>query len=352
VTRVAVIGGGIIGLATAWRCAQRGLAVTVYDPAPGGGAGQVAAGMLAPAIEARAGEEALQELLTESARRWPAFARELAAVSGTNPGYREDGTLLVAVTDDDVRVLDRLSEFHARAGLPVQPMTVDALRELEPLLTPRLRGGAYAAGDRQVDPRRVLAALLAAVRHESVAVVQAAVTDLSTVDADVVVVAAGYASAALAGLPVRPVKGQVVRVRAAESGLRHVIWGLAGGRVVYLVPRADGEIVIGATEEEQGADVTVTAGAILDLLRPAVDIVPELVEYRLTETLAGLRPTTPDNVPFLGVLRPGVIVATGHYRNGVLLTPVTADAVAKLVETGKTPPEIEPFSPARWTGAV
>jgi glycine oxidase len=343
--RVAVVGGGIVGLAVAWRCAQRGLGVTVYDPEPGAGASRVAAGMLAPASEAQTGEEQLQRLMLASARRWPDFAAELGEATGTDLGYRDEGTLLVALTDDDLWAVRHRCAFYARAGLPVYPMDSAELRDREPLLTPRVRGGAYAPGDHQVDPRRVVAALLAALR--GVAVVRERLDGLDGLDADTVVLAAGEACRSLAGLDVRPVKGQSIRLRAPQPPLRHVVRGYAGNRHVYLVPRRDGELVIGATEEERGADTTVTAGGLLDLLRPAAELLPELVEYPLVEALAGMRPGTRDNAPLLGRLSGRVVAATGHYRHGILLTPVTADAIAELVATGVTPAEIAPFDPRR-----
>jgi glycine oxidase len=349
---VGIVGGGLVGLSIAWRCAQRGLEVSVYDPTPGGGAGRVAAGMLASASEAQFGEERLTKLLIESARRWPDFAAELQKASGVDMGYRDDGTLIVALTDDDLRAVERLCDFYTRAGLPALPLRAAELREREPMLTPRLRGGAYAPRDHQVDPRSVLAALLAATARAGVEIRPYAVNNLSTVDADVVVVAAGTGSAALAGLPVRPVKGQTVRLRATQAPLRHVLRGQALGRPVYVVPRRDGELVVGATEEERGVDTTVTAGGVLDLLRPAAELLPEIAEYSLVETTAGLRPGTPDNAPLLGWLRPGVVVATGHYRHGVLLTPITADAIAELVATGATPAQISPFAPDRFRAGV
>ena len=330
-TRVAVVGGGVIGLAIAWRCAGRGLDVTVYD-AGGGRASDVAAGMLAVTGEANPGEEALRQLMRISAERWPAFAAEL----GVDVGYRDEGTLLVALTGDDLHEVRRLC---ARTGL--DPVTADELRDREPLLSPRIRGGAYAPADRQVDPRRVLDALRGLVPVE-----RRAVDDLSTLDADRIVVAAGVGTAALTGLPVRPVKGQTVRLRS-DGTIRHVIRGWARGRHVYLVPRADGELVVGATEEERGLDTSVTAGGLLDLLRPAAELVPAVAEYPVCEVLAGLRPGTPDNAPLLGEWKDGVVVATGHHRNGVLLAPVTADAIAELVATGVTPDEIRPFAVTR-----
>ena len=339
---VAVVGGGVIGLSVAWRLAARGCAVTVYDPDPGSGASHVAAGMLAPVGEAYFGETELVALMRESARRWPAFAAELTEQAGLDVGYRTDGTLLVARTDDDLAELNRLVRWQASLGLTPQPLRASELREREPRLVPRLRGGAFVADDRQVDPRLVVRALRSLVRVEA-----RAVTDLSTVDDDVVV-AAGCASAALAGLPVRPVKGQLVRLRGPVA-LRAVIRGYLDGHTVYLVPRADGEVVVGATSEER-LDGAVTAGAVLDLLRSAVDLVPDLAEYELTETQAGFRPGTPDNAPIIGALRPGLVVATGHYRNGVLLAPVTADAVADLVTGGPDADLVKPFGPDRFGG--
>jgi len=295
---VGVVGGGVIGLSIAWRLAGRGCAVTVYDPEPGRGASHVAAGMLAPVGEAHFGEADLVTLMRESARRWPAFAAEL--------------------------------------------------REREPRLAPRLRGGALVADDHQVDPRRVVRALVAALFAAGARFEHRAVTELSTVDADVVVVAAGCATARLSGLPVRPVKGQLVRLRG-PAVLRSVIRGYVDGRSVYLVPRADGEVVVGATSEER-RDVAVTAGAVLDLLGPAVELVPDLAEYELTETQVGFRPGTPDNAPIIGELRPGVFVASGHYRNGVLLAPVTAAVVADLVTGGPDAQWSKPFGPERFGG--
>jgi glycine oxidase len=316
--------------------------VTVYDPTPGGGASDVAAGMLAPAGEVSFGERELVALLAESARRWPDFAADLTTRTGLDIGYRADGTLLVARTGDDLAELDRLLRLQAELGLATITLRASELREREPLLSPRLRGGAFAADDRQVDPRRLVAALLAT----GIPVVRRQVDDLSTVDDDVLVVAAGCGSAKLAGLPVRPVKGQLVRLRG-PIGLRHTIRGYADGRAVYLVPRVDGEVVVGATSEER-SDATVTAGAVLDLLRAAVDVVPELAEYELCEARYGFRPGTPDNAPVIGWLRPGVLVATGHYRNGVLLAPVTADAVADLVTGGPDTLPVKAFGPERF----
>ncbi|WP_435871005.1 glycine oxidase ThiO [Micromonospora musae] len=351
---VAVVGAGPIGLAVAWRCAARGLRVTVHDPAPGSGASAVAAGMLAPVSEAYFGERELTGLLVESAARWPAFAAELTEASGVELGYRIEGTLLVGLTADDLAEARRLWAYQQEIGLPVTPLRPSELRDREPALAPRVRGGAFAATDHQVDPRLLLPALRIAAERAGAVLVPGPVRTLADLDAAVTVVAAGCGAAALTGLPVRPVKGQVLRLRApggATPGFRHVIRGYADGESVYLVPRSGGEVVVGATVEER-RDTDVSAGAVLRLLRAAVDVLPELAEYDLVETAAGLRPGTPDNAPILGPLpgRPGVLVATGHHRHGIVLTPVTADLIADLVTTGRPDPLLAPFRPDRFTG--
>ncbi|MBY8874066.1 glycine oxidase ThiO [Micromonospora sp. PLK6-60] len=351
---VGVVGAGPVGLAIAWRCAARGLRVVVHDPAPGSGASHVAAGMLSPVAEAYFGERELTGLLAESAARWPGFAAELTEASGADLGYRTDGTLVVGLTADDLAEARRLWAYQQGLGLPITALRPSQLRDREPALAPRLRGGAVAPGDHQVDPRRLVAALRTAARRAGATLLPGAVTALGEVAAPVVVVAAGCGTAALTGLPVRPVKGQVLRLRApggGAPGFRHVIRGYADGESVYLVPRAGGEVVVGATVEER-TDTEVTAGAVLRLLRAAVDLVPELAEYDLAEASAGLRPGTPDNAPIIGALpgRPGVLAATGHHRHGIVLTPVTADLVAELIVTGTPDPLLAPFRPDRFAG--
>ena len=327
VVRVSVIGGGVIGLASAWRLAQRGIDVTVFDPAPGSGASHVAAGMLAPVTEVAFGEEDVLALNLESARRYPAFVAELEQFAGRPTGYHACGTLVVARDADDLAALDRLAGFQRELGLEVTKLRATACRELEPGLAPGVRGGLLVAGDHQVDPRALVAALLDACQRLGVRLTRERVTDLAAVDADVVVVAAGCWSGDIAGIDVdvRPVKGQLLRLRG-KAGVDRNIRGVD----VYIVPRPDGEVVVGATVEDRGYDTTVTAGAVHDLLRDAVELVPDIAELEVVEATAGLRPTTPDNQPLIK-RRGAVVIATGHYRNGVLLTPLTADRVAELV---------------------
>jgi glycine oxidase len=364
---VTVVGAGPIGLAVAWRAARRDLKIKVYDPEPGSGASYAAAGMLAPVAESTFGERALTGLLLDSAARWPGFAAELTAATGLDLGYRTDGTLVVALTADDLAEAERLRAYQAGLGLPIHPLRGGHLRDREPLLSPRVRGGAYAPDDHQVDPRRLVVALRAACRAAGVAFEPVSLPALpgrlppepspqrparDGLPAGRVVVAAGCGSAALTGLPVRQVKGQILRLRAPDGqppGFRHVLRGYADGRHVYLVPRADGEVVVGATVEERSDDA-VTAGGVLELLRAAVDLVPELAEYELTEACVRHRPGTPDNAPILGELpgRPDVLVATGHHRHGIVLTPLTADALAAALAGEPLPAGLRAFAPARF----
>lgn len=371
---VLVIGGGVIGLATAWRAAQRGLGTTVVDPAPGGGAAHVAAGMLAAVTELHYGEETLLALNRESARRYPEFAAELEECSGQRVDYRPCGTLAVALDSDDRAHLRELHALQRRSGLESQWLTGRECRRLEPMLAPGVRGGLRVDGDHQVDPRRLTAALLTACERAGVAFHRGWAQRLTVVGdraagvvcsdgrrlgADQVVLAGGSYSGELDGVPsevlppVRPVKGQILRLTvpgAFAPFLSRTVRAVVRGSSVYLVPRQSGELVVGATSEEQGWDTTVTAGGVYELLRDAHELVPGITELPLVETRAGLRPGTPDNAPLLGpTALPGLLLATGHYRNGVLLTPVTADVMATVLTDGALPPEALPFASHRFT---
>ncbi|MCS0636378.1 glycine oxidase ThiO [Streptomyces sp. LP05-1] len=373
---VLVVGGGIIGLVTAWRAAQRGLVVAVADPEPGGGAARVAAGMLAAVTELHYGEERLLALNLASARRYPEFTAELEDASGLDVGHRACGTLAVALDADDRAELRELHALHLRTGLDSEWLTGRECRRLEPMLAPGVRGGLRVADDHQVDPRRLAAALLAACeragvvfhrsRAERLSVVRdraagAVLADGTRVAAGQVVLAAGSMSGRLDGVPdavrppVRPVKGQVVRLAvppAYAPFLDRSLRAVVRGRHIYLVPRENGELVIGATSEERGWDTKVTAGGVYELLRDAHELLPGITELPLTETGAGLRPGSPDNAPLLGpTALPGLHLATGHYRNGVLLTPVTGDVMGELLATGELPGLARAFLPTRFPGA-
>ncbi|HEX8133573.1 MAG TPA: glycine oxidase ThiO [Actinomycetes bacterium] len=364
---VLVVGGGVIGLGTAWRAAQAGMAVTVVDPSPGRGASWAAAGMLAPVTEVHYGEQALLRLNLAAADRWPGFAAELEEAAGRQVGYRRCGTLTVARDTDDNAALEDLYRFQLRCGLQVERLRSRDCRRLEPGLAPSVRGGVLAPGDHQVDNRALAGTLLAACERAGVRLLADRATGLrldgervtgvtvaggGSPAAATVVLAAGCWSRELGGLaaellpPVRPVKGQLLHLRgpADDPLCRRNVRGLE----VYVVPRADGRVVVGATVEEQGFDTRVTAGAVHDLLRAALELLPDVAELALVETVAGLRPGSPDNAPLLGPAGiDGLVVATGHYRNGILLAPVPADAVAELLASGRVPAAIAPFSPAR-----
>ncbi|MET8445892.1 glycine oxidase ThiO [Streptomyces sp. NPDC005209] len=373
---VLVIGGGIIGLVTAWRAAQRGFATVVVDPEPGGGAAQVAAGMLAAVTELHYGEQTLLGLNLESARRYPDFAAELTDLTGRDLGYRRCGTLAVALDADDRAHLRELHALQLRSGLDAEWLSGRDCRRLEPMLAPGVRGGLRVDADHQIDPRQLAAALVDACERTGVVFHRAWVdrldvvrgraagvttTDGTALGADQVVLAAGSLSGRLAGVPdevlppVRPVKGQVVRLtvpRRYAPFLSRTVRAVVRGSHVYLVARENGELVVGATSEELGWDTTVTAGGVYELLRDAHELVPGITELPLTETQAGLRPGTPDNAPLLGpTLLDGLLLATGHFRNGVLLTPVTGDAMAHVLATGELPEVVRPFTPQRF-GAV
>ncbi|HEX2085051.1 MAG TPA: glycine oxidase ThiO [Solirubrobacteraceae bacterium] len=316
---IAVVGGGVIGLTIAFRARQRGLrAVVLERDRPGAGASGVAAGMLAPVSEAEVGHAELLDDALEAAAAWPAFARELGVELHTA------GTLLVARDRDEAEALERERAFRERLALRVERLLPSAARRLEPALAPGVRLALHVPDDLAVDPRAVVEALRARVE-----VRRADVASPDDVDADTVVVAAGAWSARLADVPVRPVKGQVLRLRDPRgAGLIERVVRFAGG---YLVPRGDGRYVLGATVEERGFDTTVTAGGLYELLRDATEVVPGVSELVVEEAVAGLRPGTPGNRPIVE-RRGRVIVATGHFRNGVLLAPLTADRVVGLME--------------------
>jgi len=418
VTTVVVTGGGVIGLSIAWRAAQRGFSVTLADPSPGQGASYAAAGMLTPVSEAAYAEKELFALGAASLGHYPAFAAELAAASGEPASFRTAGTLLIGYDADDLAVIDELYALQDSLGAGGQRLTARECRRLEPMLDPSVRGGLLAEADGSVDPRQLTRALLAAAEQAGVRLIRQPVqgiltgpgdrwpgdggpgdggpgdggpgdggpgdgglgrrragvgggtdqpgseraggvrlADGSTITADWTVLAAGWNSAAIEGLPadcvppVRPVKGQVARLRAPDGFLRRTVRGIVRGSSVYLVPRDNGELVLGATQEDLGPDTRVTAGGLWELLRDARALIPGITELEFTEAVARLRPGTPDNAPVLGPCRmAGLVLATGHFRNGVLLTPVTADIITRYLETGQMPEIAAHFTIDRFLG--
>jgi glycine oxidase len=379
-----VIGAGLIGLASARRAAERGLSVLVVERAqsPGAGASGVAAGMLAPVTEADFGEQSALALNLAAFERWPAFAAELEERTGMPTGYRDTGALVVAADRDDAEELRRLHDFQRSLGLEAEWLPPSRCRALEPGLSPRIAGGILAPQDGQADPRAVLAALRVAFeaaggelllgaeaagietaggRAAGVRLKQAEVPrgggvadggavappggagDGGVVECDRVVVAAGAWSPMLVeddGPPVRPVKGQILELRV-RPGLPEPCTRVVRTPRCYILSRGDGRVVLGATVEEQGFDTTVTAGGVYRLLEAAWEVLPELAELELVAAHAGLRPGTPDNAPVIGPgALDGLVWATGHWRNGVLLAPLTGDAVGELLTGGALPKEL------------
>jgi glycine oxidase len=363
-----LVGGGVIGLACAWRAVRRGAAVCVLErERPAAGATGVAAGMLAPVGEASWGEESLLSLNLESLRRWPGFARELEEDAGQEVGFIESGALHVALDRDEAEELRRRHQLYRNLGLEADWLRGRACRELEPGLAPSVTGGIRAPGDASVDPRRVTAALLTALERRGATVrfgadvVEARAGSpwrLRTAagddfEAPTVVLAAGCWSGEAGWLaeearpPVRPVKGEILTLRG--PGDEPVCERIVAGERVYLVPRSDGRVIVGATVEERGFDTTVTAGGVHELLREAYRLVPEIAELELLEASAGLRPGTPDNAPLIGAGPvQGLVTATGHYRNGVLQAPITAESAAALIAGERPPVDLVPFSPLRF----
>jgi glycine oxidase len=348
---IAIVGGGIVGLACAWRARQAGLSVTLLErDTLGAGTSHVAAGMLAPVSEVEfgtAGERVLG-LGLRAAEMWPGFAHELEAVAGIGVGLLKTGTLLLARDQDEARELERRLAFRRSLGLRTQRLRASEAREREPGLAPTLRLALEAPDDHSVDPRLVLAALRRACESSGVLLREHA--PVASVELDErgeraialrlqgnervaaarIVLAAGPWSGRIDGLPpharirVRPVKGQILRLRdPAGPGLLRRVVRFEGG---YLVPRAEGSYVLGATVEERGFDLHPTAGGVYELLRDASELVPGIDELRIEELAVGLRPGTPDNAPVIGPgALEGLVWATGHHRNGILLAPLTAE---------------------------
>ena len=321
--------------------------------------------MLTPVTEAHYGEEKLLELNLASAASYPDFVASVEEDSGTDVGYRSCGTVVAARDGDDNAALDELFAFHQRLGLQVQRLRAQECREVEPRLSPRVRGGILVEGDHQVDNRALLTALRTAASKAGANIVNSSVRsfdvtgdraqgvaldDGTSIRADAVVLAAGAWSGAVEGLPpgvlpeLRPVKGQLLHLRGPSFLSRNV-----RGLDVYIVPRADGRVVVGASMEERGFDLRPTAEFAYELLRDAYELVPGILELEMVEHAVGLRPATLDNAPLIGASAlEGLFMATGHFRNGVLLAPITAEAIVALLQGALSPVDIEAFDPQRF----
>jgi glycine oxidase len=363
-----IVGGGVIGLSCAWRAAQRGKRVALVEKGrPPAGATRVAAGMLAPVGELAFGEPELLKMTLAAAGLYPGFVAELEEVSGISTGYRRDGALHVALDRDEAEALRRIHDLQVSLGLDAEWLPASGCRRLEPGLTPSFKGGVHAPGEGAVDPRALAEALVAVLPEAGVDLLFGCEPRRALLEggriagivssegeellAPNLILATGAWSGQAEWLPpegrppVRPVKGQTLELRAREGGLP--CERIVASERVYLVPRPDGRLIVGATVEEQGFDTAITAGGLHELLREAYRVLPEVTEMEVLDALAGLRPGTPDNLPFIGLApsergdfasvgeaRPphGLIWATGHYRNGILLAPLTGEAVAALLD--------------------
>jgi len=397
---VIIAGGGVIGTAIAWRAALAGHTVTMIDPggddpATDDKASLVAAGMLGPVSESVFGEQHLLNLNLHAIGRFPAFNAELEQATGRTTGLRTEGTLAVAYDSGDLAALDRLTDFRHSIGLAAERLDAREVRRREPFLAPGTRGGVLVTGDLSVDNRRYLAALRAAAATAGVRAISGTVTSAGegqvtavipgdaegsptrpcdpsgqhgprprVLTARAVVVAAGHGTSQIEGVPdavraaIRPVKGQILRLRHPGNIphiLTHTVRAIVQGHDIYLVPRQDGELVVGATQEERD-DRDVTAGAVHDLLRDAATAVPAVSELIFAEASAGLRPGTSDNGPILGPVGgtdgdARLIVAAGHFRNGIMLSAVTADAVTAILGGQQPDDAWTPFTPGRFCRA-
>ncbi len=372
---VVIVGGGVIGLSIGWMLQKAGCSTVIFDRgAAGREASWLSAGMLAPQTEMGYEDEALYSLNRESVKRWPSFVKELEADSGIRVDFRTEGILHVADDRDATEALKRHYDFQKKQGLDVEWLTGAEAREMEPFISPRVPAAVFARSDHQVDNRLLVQALIEAYRalggllHEHTPVVALHVDEQNgrerlvvtaggdRVEAGCIVLAAGAWSRQIEGLepssrpPVRPVKGQMIQLRMKRPfELRHVVWG----RGAYLAPKSNGRLLIGATVEERGFDTEITAGGLYALLEAAWRVVPGIYDLEVTETWAGLRPGSRDNDPILGPTPfPGLFFATGHYRNGILLAPVTAEEMARLVLTGETSDWLRPFLPNRFTHPI
>jgi glycine oxidase len=392
---VAVIGGGVIGLSCAYELVCRGKRVVVLErDRPGSGAGAVAAGMLAPVSEVETEEPAFVDLALESCGLYPQWVQRIEADAGLECGYRAEGSLLLALHRDHEVELERLMRTQRSMGLQSDLVSRNEALEKEPYVSTRIVGGLFVAGDHQVNPRRLTRALAAAIRARGGTILEGeaaspvyegghaigATTTSAEVRAEVTVIAAGAWSgdvwpttpppnpfptggegkpsietgvstsmSSSAGgtpqpdagpLPMRPVKGQILRLRGPVL-VNHVV----RTPDVYLVPRTDGELVVGATSEEQGFDTTITTWAVMDLLRDAWRVLPGVAELELAETSVGHRPALRDHMPAIGATSvPGLFVATGHYRHGVMLSAVTAKLLADVLDgSGSVPSAFDPM---------
>lgn len=367
---VGIVGGGIAGLSTAFRLIQMGHSITIYDPAPSTGASHAAAGMLAPASEVNFNEMPLLNLMQRSNEFWDDFADQIEMASGESIGFRSEGTLVVGYDQNDARELMRLSQFQVQLGIEVIQLTRTQTKELEPALSSSMAYSALIKSDRQLNNRQLMEALTKALLSLGAHFVPKRVDGLKrnsdgnfTIDLidstqaspDIILLAPGAYLNSIKGLPnsiansIRPVKGLILRVSSRGiTPMVHVIRARVQGKVVYLVPRSDGEIVIGATQEEVGFDDTTKIRSLAEMIVSATLLVPEIGEANLNEHTVRFRPGSIDNAPIVGQYQnTNLYLSLGHFRHGILLSAAISHALAESINSGGKQSELETFGPDR-----
>jgi glycine oxidase len=371
-----IVGGGIIGCSIAWRLRQAGMRVVVVERGSiGKEASWAAGGILSPLAEADSAD-AFFYLCAASRAAYPDWARELREASGMDVEYRADGTIYLVLTDEDEEELEGRWQWQHDAGLNVKRLNPDCVHKLEPMVSERLRWALKFPDDHQVDNRRMMKALEIAGRRAGVTFlthtevislslageqVRGVITARDELKAKTVIIAAGSWSSLIGArrdepgfkryFSIEPIRGQMLALEMADRPLNHIVYS----RRAYLIPRYSGYVIAGSTVEEAGYDARVTAGGIGSIIQRALEIAPGLGDRAIVETWAGLRPKVNrayfhDEWPVLGedaCIR-GLIYATGHYRNGILLTPITARAISEFVLRGESSHNISPFSPLRF----
>ena len=369
-SRIIIVGAGVIGLSIAWRLARENTRdeILLLDANRAGeGTSRVSAGMIAPIAEAGFEDPHFIKFARLSRERYRAFVSEVSRDADMPVVLGEEGSIIVAIHRDDVEAMRRVYEHRRHADLPVEWLTGSEAREMEPTLTPRVSAAMWIAYDGQVNPRALLPALVRACNRRGVEVRESARVqrivindetvagvelDGETITADTVVVCAGAWSGTIDGMPadvvpqVRPIRGQILRLtRTTDFAMKHVVRGPRA----YLLPKDDGTVVVGATQEEAGFDATPTAGGIKTILENAWEMVPSIYDLPIERVEVGLRPGTRDHLPLVGATRiHGLIMATGHFRHGILFAPTTADAVCRGILTGDFGEDVAAFAPDRF----
>jgi glycine oxidase len=365
---VVIAGGGVIGGAIALELARAGLSVAVFDrQQPGQEASWASAGILSPAPE-NPGVVSMVPLGKASMSLYPEFVAQIEETSGVSTGFRPKGTLEALFSHDTKAELSTIIALHHGLGLKAEPLRAEDARELEPSLSEEVEAAVLRPEEASIDNRALTAAILQAAKRRGAEIFPGdaakaiwregnrcagLVLQNEKVEADWTIIAAGCFSAMIDGIapyaPVRPAKGQMAALRADEVNLERVLWS----EKIYLVPRNDGRILAGATVEHAGFDKRVTAGGIDKILSAAIDLAPGLANARIEETWAGLRPDSPDHLPILGPTDiDGLLMATGHFRSGILLTPITARLIREWITEQRVSVDWDRFSPMRFRAAA